>query len=149
MTLAAMLSMPFTCRANLSDCTNQSILNPFIREWLTEISPHAAGLECKTDTDACKREGGPRCRPSFQTRWSVIRREAENETSGLGSSHTTPCGAAVPARPPTRPSNTTHLHCAPQWVSRATRRGTRVVVQRATFSSRQRSLNSTKVFLLL
>src|SRR5207302_8102039 len=30
-------------------------------------------------------------------------REAENATSGLGSSHTTPCGAAVPARPPTRP----------------------------------------------
>ena len=101
MTLAAVLAMAFTCRANPSDCTNAPILNPFIRERLMEISLHAAGLECKADTDGCKRKGGPRCRP--QTRWSVMRREAENETSGLGSSHTTPCGAAVPARPPTRP----------------------------------------------
>ena len=66
----------------------------------------------------------------------VTRRETENETSGLGSSHTTPCGAAVPARPPTRPEDTTHLDCVAQWVSRATRRGTRVVVQRAPFSRR-------------
>jgi hypothetical protein len=48
----------------------------------------------------------------------------------LGSSHTAPCGAAVPARPPTRSSDITHLHWGPQWVARATRRGTRVVVQR-------------------
>jgi len=39
-----MLSMAFTCRANLSDCTNESILNPFIRERLMEMSLHAAGL---------------------------------------------------------------------------------------------------------
>ena len=64
---------------------------------------------------------------------SVIRREAEKESGGLGSSHTTPCGAAVPARPPTRSSETTHLCRRPQWVSGATRRGTRVVVHPAYF----------------
>ena len=46
------------------------------------------------------------------------------KSSGLGSSHTTPCGAAVPARPPTRSSETTHLSRGPQWDSGATRRGT-------------------------
>src|SRR6202158_4700557 len=56
-------------------------------------------------------------------------REAGNKTGGLGSSHTTPCGAAVPARPPTRSSETTQLSCEPQWVRRATEQGTRVVVQ--------------------
>ena len=56
--------------------------------------------------------------------------QAGDRIGGLGSSHTTPCGAAVPARPPTRSSETTHLYCEPQWVTRATWRSTRVVVQR-------------------
>jgi hypothetical protein len=63
--------------------------------------------------------------------WNI---EGSKEIGGLGSSHTAPCGAAVPARPPTRSSETTHLDCTPQWVPRATRRGTTVVVQSAPFS---------------
>ncbi len=58
MTLAAMLCMAFTCRANLSDCTNLSILNLFIRKQLKEIPLHAPGLECKVETDGCKRKEG-------------------------------------------------------------------------------------------
>jgi hypothetical protein len=47
---------------------------------------------------------------------------------GLGSSHTTPCGAVVPARPPTRSSHTTGRVCAAQWARGATEHGTRVLV---------------------
>src|ERR1700692_441033 len=50
------------------------------------------------------------------------------ESGGLGSSHTTPCGAAVPARPPTRSSHITGCFCPRQWATGATNRGTRVVV---------------------
>src|ERR1700720_4468194 len=50
------------------------------------------------------------------------------EFGGLGSSHTTPCGAVVPARPPTRSSDITGRVCAAQWAGGATQRGTRVVV---------------------
>jgi hypothetical protein len=50
------------------------------------------------------------------------------ELGGLGSSHTTPCGAAVPARPPTRSSHITDPACTAQWARGATRRGTAVVV---------------------
>ena len=50
------------------------------------------------------------------------------ELGGLGSSHTTPFRAAVPARPPTRSSHTKGRVCAPQWATGATKRGTRVVV---------------------
>ena len=49
---------------------------------------------------------------------------------GLGSSHTTPFGAAVPARPPTRSSDSKDSFLLPQWVAGATKRGTQVVVQR-------------------
>jgi len=84
--------------------------------------------------------------PSFRTLWSVMLREAEKEIGGLGSSHTAPCGAAVPARPPTRSSEPTHLHCALQWVRRATRRGTSVVVQKTLFSKRRQRLNPVKPF---
>jgi hypothetical protein len=66
---------------------------------------------------------------------------SRNEIGGLGSSHTAPCGAAVPARPPTRSSETTHPHGAPQWVRRATRRSTSVVVQRAPFFLRSPQLD--------
>ena len=55
----------------------------------------------------------------------VIWRE---ELGGLGSSHTTPCGAAVPARPPTRSLHITSRFRARQWATGATNRGTRVVV---------------------
>ena len=61
-------------------------------------------------------------------------RGKQKEIGGLGSSHTAPCGAAVPARPPTRSSETTHLDCTSQWVPRATRRSTWVVVQKSLFS---------------
>src|SRR5215467_3563777 len=37
----------------------------------------------------------------------LARPSAERKDTGLGSSHTVPCGAAVPARPPTR--------CATLW----------------------------------
>src|SRR5216684_990579 len=57
-------------------------------------------------------------------------RGKQKKSGGLGNSHTAPCGAAVPARPPTRSSETTHLNCASQWVRRATGRGTSVVVHR-------------------
>ncbi len=73
-------------------------------------------------------------------------RGKQKKSGGLGNSHTAPCGAAVPARPPTRSSETTHLHCRPQWVSGATRRGTWVVVQTALFSSERRRNNHTKSF---
>jgi hypothetical protein len=79
-----------------------------------------------------------------QTHWSVMQREAK-ENGGLGSSHTAPCGAAVPARPPTRSSETTHLHCTPQWVRRATGRGTRVVVQTAFFPGLSGDRRSSKL----
>ena len=68
------------------------------------------------------------------------------KTGGLGSSHTAPCGTAVPARPPTRSSETTHLDCTPQWVPRATRRGTTVVVQSAPFSLFSEVQNFSKAF---
>ena len=61
--------------------------------------------------------------------------EAARETSGLGSSHTAPRGAAVPARPPTRTSDIKDQVCMPQWVSRATWQGTRVVVQLGYFAA--------------
>src|SRR6267154_5009374 len=80
--------------------------------------------------------------PPSQPLWSLkMLREAE-ESGGLGSSHTTPCGAAVPARPPTRSSETTHLNCASQWVRRATGRGTSVVVQRV-YREPKRKLGAT------
>lgn len=60
-----------------------------------------------------------------------IEGKSEEETGGLGSSHTTPCGAAVPARPPTRSSDTTGWPRGSQWVRRATGQGTAVVVQRS------------------
>jgi hypothetical protein len=62
-------------------------------------------------------------------------RGKQKKIGGLGSSHTAPCGAAVPARPPTRSSETTHLDCTSQWVPRATRRSTWVVVQKSLFSN--------------
>src|SRR6202521_5300642 len=92
-------------------------------------SLHAVAVGCKTVTDCRKRKGGPECRPSFHVLWSAMQREAGKKTGGLGSSHTTPCGAAVPARPPTRSSETTQLSCEPQWVRRATEQSTGVVVQ--------------------
>src|SRR3989449_7204864 len=87
-------------------------------------------------------------RPSFRALWSVLLREAEKEIGGLGSSHTTPCGAAVPARPPTRSSETTHLYCEPQWVARATGRGTRVVVQRGYLWPKTKLLQQGKLFII-
>ena len=57
----------------------------------------------------------------------------EAERGGLGSSHTAPRGAAVPARPPTRSSETKDPLLGPQWVRRATGQGTAVVVQNAQF----------------
>jgi len=51
--------------------------------------------------DAEEKEGLG-CTPSLYMLLPVMQREAGRETGGLGSSHTTPCGAAVPARPPTR-----------------------------------------------
>jgi hypothetical protein len=50
------------------------------------------------------------------------------EFGGLGSSHTTPCGAAVPARPPTRSWHIKEPPCTGQWPNGAKERGTRVVV---------------------
>jgi len=50
------------------------------------------------------------------------------EIGGLGSSHTTPCGAAVPARPPTRSLETTDADCVSQWAARANLQSTRVLV---------------------
>ncbi len=73
------------------------------------------------------------------------KREADG---GLGSSHTTPCGAAVPARPPTRSSETTHLYCEPQWVARATGRGTRVVVQRGYLWPKPKLLPHGKMLII-
>jgi hypothetical protein len=77
-----------------------------------------------------------------------MQREARKEIGGLGSSHTAPCGAAVPARPPTRSSETTHLLCTPQWVRRATRQGTWVVVQRAPLPRAERHSNIIKLFII-
>jgi len=50
-----------------------------------------------------QKKGGPGCQALLPCAlvWTA---EGKRETKlgGLGSSHTTPCGAAVPARPPTR-----------------------------------------------
>ena len=73
---------------------------------------------------------------------------AGERIGGLGSSHTTPCGAAVPARPPTRSSETTHLRCGPQWVTRATGRGTRVVVQRDYLEPKTKLLPQGKLLII-
>src|SRR5215467_14967647 len=59
-------------------------------------------------------------------------RERE-ETGGLGSSHTVPFGAAVPARPPTRSWQVTRRLCFAQWVGGASVQGTQVVVQGSHF----------------
>src|SRR5277367_1606868 len=53
----------------------------------------------------------------------------ERKSGGLGSSHTTPCGAAVPARPPTRSSDISGSRQFAQWATRLIPSGTRVVVQ--------------------
>jgi len=74
--------------------------------------------------------------------------QAGDRIGGLGSSHTTPCGAAVPARPPTRSSETTHLCCEPQWVTRAMGRGTRVVVQRGYLGSKTKLLSQAKLLII-
>jgi hypothetical protein len=54
------------------------------------------------------------------------------ESGGLGSSHTTPCGAAVPARPPTRSQHITGPGCLAQWAARLINWSTRVVVPACT-----------------
>src|ERR1700692_2451353 len=54
------------------------------------------------------------------------------ESGGLGSSHTTPCGAAVPARPPTRSQHITGSPCLAQWTARLINWSTRVVVPACT-----------------
>ena len=74
--------------------------------------------------------------------------EAGGRIGGLGSSHTTPCGAAVPARPPTRSSETTHVRCGPQWVTRATGQGTRVVVQRGYLQPKTKLLPQSKMLII-
>jgi hypothetical protein len=56
------------------------------------------------------------------------------QIGGLGSSHTVPFGAAVPARPPTRPCHVTRGLCGQQWFGRARVQGTRVVVRSVYFS---------------
>jgi hypothetical protein len=101
-------------------------------------------MQCEYRWVQKKRRAG--CRPSSRTRWFVMQREANEESGGLGSSHTAPCGAAVPARPPTRSSETTHLHCTSQWVRRATRQGTRVVVQTSLFSNSAKRTTRAKSF---
>src|SRR5258708_8417563 len=70
-------------------------------------------------------------------------RGKQKKSGGLGNSHTAPCGAAVPARPPTRSSETTHLHCRPQWVSGPTRRGPWVLVPPPPFSTHSPLTNHT------
>src|ERR1700730_11008580 len=50
------------------------------------------------------------------------------ESGGVGSSHTTPCGAAVPARPPTRSPHIREPRCVAQWAAGHIKRSTRVVV---------------------
>src|ERR1700758_39459 len=76
------------------------------------------------------------------------RERLREELGGLGSSHTTPFEAAVPARPPTRSLNTTYRDRAPQWATGATKRGTQVVVLRLYSSQRPGSLyvNENKNF---
>jgi hypothetical protein len=80
--------------------------------------------------------------------WMKKVRQAGDRIGGLGSSHTTPCGAAVPARPPTRSSETTHVGCKPQWVTRATRRGTRVVVQRGHLWPKTKLMPQSKLLII-
>ena len=80
--------------------------------------------------------------------WMKKEWQAGDRIGGLGSSHTTPCGAAVPARPPTRSSETTRQRCKPQWVTRATRRGTRVVVQRGHLWPETKFLPQSKLLII-
>src|SRR6266550_119033 len=100
MTVRAMLFMAFTCRANPRGFTNPAILNAFIGEQLMNLSPHTADLGCKADADGDKRKGGPLRGPPVV----ACNIAGSEKKGGLGSSHTTPCGGAVPARPPTRHS---------------------------------------------
>jgi len=58
MNLAAMLLMPFTCRANPSDRANTSSLKPIISERFIEIPVSTTPLACKSETrDAKEKEG--------------------------------------------------------------------------------------------
>ncbi len=50
------------------------------------------------------------------------------EFGGLGSSHTAPCGTAVPARPPTHWPHARESSEKPQWPNGPTKWGTGVLV---------------------
>src|SRR5271168_3031750 len=71
----------------------------------------------------------PRPEPGPSSTSACISRGKKN--GGLGSSHTAPCGAAVPARPPTRSSDLTRPHPSSPWAARLIPPGTRVVVHLA------------------
>jgi hypothetical protein len=58
----------------------------------------------------------------------VVPTDGRLRNGGLGSSHTTPRGAAVPARPPTRSIEPKDAFVNAQWAARATEQGTEVVV---------------------
>jgi hypothetical protein len=104
-------------------------LNAFIPQHFADWPRCPATLGCKANAARCKRRNRRGITPVIVP-FGLHLVESRKKSGGLGSSHTAPCGAAVPARPPTRSSDITHLHWGPQWVARATRRGTRVVVQR-------------------
>ena len=63
-------------------------------------------------------------------------KEGKGRVGGLGSSHTAPFGAAVPARPPTRSWHVTRASCSAQWFAGAIVQGTRVLVPGTSFGGR-------------
>jgi hypothetical protein len=64
----------------------------------------------------------------LRIRSELILEGAKRRIGGLGSSHTAPYGAAVPARPPTRCSYPKVTAEKAQWSKGANLQGTRVVV---------------------
>jgi hypothetical protein len=80
--------------------------------------------------------------------WFLWKTREGSRSGGLGSSHTTPCGAAVPARPPTRSSETRDRSSGPQWVSGAMKEGTGVVVQRGYLWPKAKLLPPDKLLII-
>src|SRR5215472_19248141 len=89
--------------------------------------------------DVC---GRAKARPYQERPWLHGR---QGGIGGLGSSHTVPFGAAVPARPPTRPSHVTRAVGVAQWFGRASVQGTGVVVQGGHFGNLAIYLNGPEL----
>jgi hypothetical protein len=106
MTLEIVQFADFTCRLNPSNCPALRFSNHSFQSNLWNISAACLGkMQGEVRWTQIKREDRGPARPPKHSEFHSL--GSRKESGGLGSSHTTPCGAAVPARPPTRSSETT------------------------------------------